>query len=691
MIPILFAPDATSFSTNGIGRLSDALTCVVHEARNGEFELEMSYPVTGAHFADIVHSSIIVAKPSARRSLQAFRVYQITKPLNGKITVKAQHISYQLSFIPVSPFTATNLTNAMQYLKSMAAEACPFTFTADFTSDSDFAIPLPSSIRSYLGGRQGSILDIYGGEWEFDNYAVKLHRARGENNGYVIRYGKNLTDLKQEESILNTYTGIYPYWQSEEDMQTLTQKVVHAPTAANFPFQRTLVMDFSQAFNGKPTEAALLAYTQRYITNNNIGIPAVNLQIDFVNLPDTEEYKGLIAGAKNLDLCDTVTIKFEKLNISETSKVIEIWWDVLRDRYQKIEVGNKRSSLSTTIEEQMEKIDLAVTPEQMAQTIDRATGVLNAGTRGHVILNRNSGGWANELLALDNDNIAAAQKVLRINMNGIGFSSSGYQGPYAQAWTMDGTLSLGGVNNAYGNLVILDSNGMVIGRWNKDGIYANGGELRIGSNFYVDQNGNLRANNGTFVGGTINIGNKFRVDSNGNLYATDGSFTGNINSGSVITGAKILASEIGTTDDEFYVVENEEQGVEIGFSGFDCWDKILRTNWIGSVENPATDGDDAGINGRTGDAGFRKLYLLDGWYEGDDGMWDVTRTIRWIDNRLRSIESFCASHDWSGSEGGDDGDDPGSGGDDGYLPDGPVENDSGSSQPSDPISFDGPS
>lgn len=596
MIPILFAPDATSFSTNGIGRLSDALTCVVHEARNGEFELEMSYPVTGAHFADIVHSSIIVAKPSARRSLQAFRVYQITKPLNGKITVKAQHISYQLSFIPVSPFTATNLTNAMQYLKSMAAEACPFTFTADFTSDSDFSIPLPSSIRSYLGGRQGSILDIYGGEWEFDNYAVKLHRARGENNGYVIRYGKNLTDLKQEESILNTYTGIYPYWQSEEDMQTLTQKVVHAPTAANFPFQRTLVMDFSQAFNGKPTEAALLAYTQRYITNNNIGIPAVNLQIDFINLPDTEEYKGLIVGAKNLDLCDTVTIRFEKLNIAETSKVIEIWWDVLNDRYQKIEVGNKRSSLSTTIEEQMEKIDLAVTPEQMAAKIDRATGVLNAGTRGHVVLNRNVGGWANELLALDNDNIAAAQKVLRINMNGIGFSSAGYQGPYYQAWTMDGTLSLGGVNNSYGNLVILDTSGNVIGRWNKDGI---------------------SASQGTFSG--------------------------------TITGSRILSSYFGTTSDNFYVVESGEDDTEVGISGFYFLDSLQRSNSLGSIENPASEDDSkAAISGVTGYAGFTKLYLLDDWFEGSGGdFWDVARTLKWLDSRLSTIEGECWQHSCS--------------------------------------------
>ena len=638
MIPILFAANATSFVTNGIGRLSDAISCTVHEARNGEFELEMEYPVDGAHYADIVHSTIIVAKPSARRSNQAFRVYKITKPMRGTVTVLAQHISYQLSWIPVSPFTAANLTNALAYFKSMSAESNPFSFSADFTSDNDFAVPIPTSIRSYMGGRAGSILDIYGGEWLFDNYAVRLCKARGEDNGYTIQYGKNLTDLTQEESILNTYTGVYPYWGSEGTTVTLPEKVIHASTASNFPFQRTLVKDFSEKFDGMPTVAQLRNYTNAYIRANGIGIPAVNLSIDFVNLPDTEEYKGMLAGAKNLDLCDTVTVIFAKLGISTKSKVVDIVWNVLKERYDSIQVGTARSSLSGTIEETIKSVDAAATVSQVAQKIDRATGVLNAGTRGHIVMNRNEAGFANEILALNNDNIASATRVLRINMNGIGFGDS-YSGPFRQAWTIDGHLTLGGVNNSIGVFHILDNQGVEIGRWDKDGIWVKSG--------------------------SIDIGGKFKVDKDGNLTATDGHFSG------TIEGSKILGSEIGTTDDEFYVVSNGDE-VEIGFSGFDCWDKILRTNWIGSVENPATGGDDAGINGKTGDAGFRKLYLLDDWYEGSDGsMWDVTRTIRWIDNRLRNIEDFCASHDWDGESGGDDGDDPGSGGDD-YLPDGPI-------------------
>lgn len=469
MIPILFAANATNFTTNGIGRLSDAISCIVHEARNGEFELEMTYPIDGAHYADIVHSAIIVAKPSARRAQQAFRIYKITKPLAGKITVLAQHISYQLSFIPVSPFSAASLANALSGFRANAAESCPFTLTADFTSASSYAVPIPTSIRAYLGGQRGSILDVYGGEWEWNNYSCILHRSRGQDNGYTIRYGKNLVDLKQEQSIESTYTGVYPYWASEDTMVTLPEKVMHAATAQNFPFQRTLVKDFSDKFDNAPAESALRAYTQSFITSNGIGVPNVNLSLDFVNLADTVEYRDLLTSG-NIDLCDIVTVRFEKLGVNVQSKVIDIKYDVLNERYTSIEVGDRRSTLAQTIEDQMETITTLATTEDVGRTVDRATGVLNAGRRGHVVINRNAEGWANEILFLDNENLASAVNVLRINMAGIGFSSTGYQGPYYQSWTMDGHFSLGGVNNAYGDFRILDNDGNPLGEWDKDGL-----------------------------------------------------------------------------------------------------------------------------------------------------------------------------------------------------------------------------
>lgn len=473
MIPILHAPTSTDFSTNGIGRLSDAISCVVHEARNGEFELELTYPVDGAHYADIVHSAIIVAKPSARRTNQAFRVYKITKPMAGRVTVLAQHISYQMSFIPVAPFSAPSLATALAALKANAVESCPFTLSADFTSAVSYALSVPKSLRSCLGGTQGSILDVYGGgEWEFNNYNAIFHRNRGQDNGYVIQYGKNLIDLKQEQDIQNTYTGVYPYYKTDDAMTVLTTepRVVRAATAANYPFQRTVEKDFTDKFDTTPTEAALRAVAEAYVQANHIGIPNVNITLDFVNIADTVEYQHLATG--NIDLCDTVKVIFVKLGIETESKVIDIQYDVLTERYKKIELGSRRSTLATTIVDEMDRLAITPTTAQMHRAVDMATGVLNKGMGGYVIYNRNKDGHPNETLYLDENsggNLYASQHILRINYAGIGFSGSGYNGPYSQSWDLLGHLTLGGINNSYGDFTILDEHAVPIVQIDKKG------------------------------------------------------------------------------------------------------------------------------------------------------------------------------------------------------------------------------
>lgn len=474
MIPILFSPTATQFNTNGLGRLSDAVTCVVHEARNGEFELEMTYPVNGRHFSEITHSAIIVAKPSARRSNQAFRIYKITRPMGGRITVLAQHISYQMSFIPVAPFTAVGgLAAGLAALKANAVETCPFTLSADFTSAVNYSIATPKSMRTCLGGSQGSILDVYGGgEWEFDNYSVILHRSRGQDSGYTVEYGKNLIDLKQEQNIQNTYTGIYPFYQSDGAMTVLTTapKVIRADTAVNYPFQRTVEHDFTDQFDTTPTEAALRAAAEAYVAANNIGIPNVSISLDFVNLADTVEYKHL--STENVDLCDLVTVRFAKLGIDVKSKIIDIKYDVLRERYASIELGDRRASLAGTIVDEMDQLAIMPTKAQMHRSIDMATGVLNKGQGGYVIYNRNSDGHPNETLYLDEDsggNLYASQHVLRINYAGIGFSGDGYGGPYSQSWDLLGHLTLGGINNSYGDFTILDEHAVPVVQMDKRG------------------------------------------------------------------------------------------------------------------------------------------------------------------------------------------------------------------------------
>ena len=471
MIPILYSENTTQFNTNGIGRLSDAISCVITEERNGQFELEMEYAAEGKHVEDIGYNKIILAKPSQENTLQAFRIYKIEKSImGGMIVINAQHISYQLAHIPLKPFAASSLADALVKLKSESLEANPFTFTTDKTSAVACGTVVPMMCRSMLGGHEGSLLDVYGGEWKFDNYTCSLLDARGADRGVTIRYGKNLVSLEQEESIANTITGIVPYWSASDSDECVYANPVYASTASNFPYKRTEIIDFSDKFDYKPTAAQLTALAQQYIEKNNIGHPSVSLDVDFVNLADTEEYKD-IAPLENVLLCDTVTVIFEKLGISEKAKVVKTEYDCLAERYKSVEIGTIRSSLAVTIADQGSAIE--VTLEKAREFTKDATGWLTNGA-GYVIANKNADGSWKELLFLDQPTTARATKVLRINENGIGFAS-GTAGTfeswvYYQAWTLDGNLSLGGVNNSYGRLKILNNTGQQIGVWDKDGI-----------------------------------------------------------------------------------------------------------------------------------------------------------------------------------------------------------------------------
>jgi len=436
MIPILYSPTETNFTTNGLGGLSDCISCEVTEERNGAYTMQIVYPIDGLHFSNIAHSSIIKAIPSDGATEQLFRIYKISKPLNGKVTIEAEHISYQLSFIPVSPFTASNCAGALSGLVSHSMETNPFTVWTDKETSATYKQTLPASFRSQLGGVQGSILDVYGGEYEFDNYTVKLHASRGADNGVTLRYGKNITDIKQEENIENTITGICPYW-TDSDGNTVTGDIQYAEGADNFPYKRTVVMDFSGDYQDKPTKAELEAHARSYISSNRVGVPRISIDVSFIALWQTDEYKN-IANLERVKLCDIVTVEFEKLGISAKAKVVETVYDVLKERYTSIEIGESRTDLASTLSEMQSAVNQTPTEGFMRQAINHANSLLSGGLGGHVVINRNANGEPNEILIMDTDDKDTAVNVIRMNVNGIGFSTTGYDGDYTTAWTIDG-------------------------------------------------------------------------------------------------------------------------------------------------------------------------------------------------------------------------------------------------------------
>lgn len=438
MIPILFPSTATEFKTQGLGALSDAISCIVTEERNGEYELEMEYPLDGIHFAELTDRCIITAIPSPYRIPQPFRIYQITKPLNGVCTIYAQHISYDLSGVPLNPFTADNALEAMVGLESNAEGDSPFKFRTDKSTVAKFMVTVPSAARSVLGGQTGSILDVYGGEYEWDGFTVKLQNTRGQDNGVIIRYGKNLTNLEQERNNANVSTGIYPYWaDTDGNLVTCDPKIVPAP--GTYDFSRVVPVDFSQDFDEKPTPEQLKEKAESYVQDNNIGVPKVSITASFVQLEQTEEYKNL-ALLEKCDLCDTVTVQFERLGVDVKAKIVKIVTDVLNDRYQSVEIGDARTNIADTISGQGEAIKDRPTTSEMDKAVNNATNWITGSKGGYVIFQRNEGGQPYEILVMDTPNINTATQVWRWNKGGLGYSSHGYNGPYATAITQDGAI-----------------------------------------------------------------------------------------------------------------------------------------------------------------------------------------------------------------------------------------------------------
>lgn len=426
MKPILYDSQERIFSDNGIGVLNDAGSCVVEEERNGGFELAMTYPVTGIHYGSLSDRGIILAKPNPNRQPQPFRIYRITKPLNGFVTVYAQHISYDLSGVVIPPFSASGLSEVFQKMQSTSIPSnAGFIYRTDKTSAANLKCITPISARSLLGGVRGSVLDVYGGEYEFDRFIVKLWKNRGSDKGVTIRYGKNLTSLEQDHNCAAVYTKVYPYWTDGESVVQLPEKVIDV--TGTFDFVRVLSLDLSSNFDEAPTEDQLRTAARYYITDNKVGVPKVSLEVSFDQLDEP------------VNLCDEVTVVFVKLGVSTKAKVVRTTYDVLLDRYTSVEIGDIRTSIADTIAGQTTEIQSMPTSSDMQKAIMNATAWITGGGGGYVIFKRNDEGQPTEILIMDTPELTTTTKIWRWNSGGLGFSSNGGQ-TYETAITQDGSI-----------------------------------------------------------------------------------------------------------------------------------------------------------------------------------------------------------------------------------------------------------
>lgn len=459
MIPALYNKSETTFTHNGVGLLSEAVKATVTEERNGSYELSLQYPITGRFYSEITEGAIIKAKANETSEPQLFRIYKSSKPINGIATYSAEHISYDLNGIPLLGFSIKNATPQMALTKAIegAALPCPFTAYSNISTLNSTEILTPCSVRALLGGQTGSLLDVWGGEYEFDNFTVKLYLHRGKDNGVVIEYGKNLKDLKQESNIAECYTHLMPYavytvqdesGNSEEKYVYLAEKVIPLTEAEDIVHNKAFIMDFSDRFgdNEEITEEKLRAKATAYAAAADLGTPKVNITVSFVQLWQTEEYKN-IAPLERVKLCDTVTVRFSKLGVAATSKVIKTVYNSLQEKYESVTLGDAKSSFANTVNKQQEAIQeikssvkkgKAEATEQLKKAIANATSLITGHSGGYVVLNPAE--KPQEILILDTPTIDEAVNVWRWNSGGLGYSSTGYNGEYSLAMTMDGAI-----------------------------------------------------------------------------------------------------------------------------------------------------------------------------------------------------------------------------------------------------------
>lgn len=487
MIPILYESTETQFTSNGLGRLVDTISATVTEERNGVYELEFQYPIEGEKYRLLREGRIVAVTHDETGDVQPFILYKRTATMDGLVTFNAYHLSYRLSNIVVMPFTASGITEAMADIVPNSANPNPFTFWTDKVVSSQFSLDEPRSVRSLLGGEQGSLLDVFGkGDYEWDKWTVKLHLNRGTDSGVSIRYGKNLSDITQDIDASNYYNAIVPYWKGEDSIVALPEKYV---TNSDDDIV-AISVDLSDAFEEEPTVEQLRAEAERRI-ENGVNVEE-NIKVDFVQLWQTEEYKQY-APLQRVNLCDTVSVFYEDLGVNALQKkVIRTVWNVLLDRYDEIELGDSQTTLADIITEITDNaLSDVPSTSMMAQAIANATNKITGNNGGYVILHKDANGQPYELLVMDSPNINTAVNVWRWNLGGLGFSSTGYNGDYSSvALTMDGQinadlitvgtlsanrirggiLQLGGEDNGNGVLQLRTADGTLVGQMDNNGL-----------------------------------------------------------------------------------------------------------------------------------------------------------------------------------------------------------------------------
>ena len=352
MIPILYESTETEFTSNGLGRLRDMIRCECTEERNGVYEVEFEYPITGAHYDEIIPGRIVAVEHDDSGDVQPFDIYYYSRPIDGIVTFRATHISYRLNgvvFENAANVPTTDLRQLFNLLKATSVPENLFVFNTDIeTQATPSCISFdgngePLIVKQVLGGMEGSILDTFGGEYLFDKFNVSLLERRGINRDINIRYGANMTEFTDEMDTSEAYNACVPFWKKDDSF--IRGDMVQADLPSYDGRIYCVPMDLSDDFEPGFVNKEIIEGRAKYImSQKQTYLPKQNISVKFINLSDSEEYQQF-ENLQKCQLCDSIKIIFPFYDMEGTFKIVKVVWDVLQEKYTEMELG----TLSTTL------------------------------------------------------------------------------------------------------------------------------------------------------------------------------------------------------------------------------------------------------------------------------------------------------------------------------------------------------
>ena len=400
MLPILYEENETEFKNNGIGRLSDLISCSVTEKKNDTYTLDMTYPVNGKHFNELKPGKIIFAIHDNSKTGQPFDIVSVSTPSHGTVRVTARHISYRLQRLYTAPLYILIGENGVDAVISELNRKAypptllvfgdnPFNITCELESG-DYPV-YPDAPMLYDTGQYSSVYDIlFGtsmgilsddkgwgecGEYIRDKFDITLVKHRGSDKGIQMRTGKNVRLLTVSYDMETYYTGAIPYWDGKDpvsggdkhvdlrDFDDDGSGIVYADT--DFPYDRLIPVDLSGLYEQPPTEQELRDGAQKYLkqaSDRSVAYPQ-SYQIDLVHNPDNT------AEMQSADLCDFVQVQDVTLGVNVNLEVTEVTYDVVHERYTSMVVGSKRKTIGKLIKDKF--------ASPLKSTIDRHTSEIS--------------------------------------------------------------------------------------------------------------------------------------------------------------------------------------------------------------------------------------------------------------------------------------------------------------------------